>query len=191
MMRRFPGRATLGKVETILMTRTYPPLTAKRGNIWACGIAGLIVGALLLAGCGDSEGFKAPASFTASDESVSKAVTEAINGGTSPGLAKPPTVNCSAGECSISYVVKEPTGISFDDELMQPTRQVWKALFEDPSIKAAKITVEGPVTSVGGQKSTGTIYWLECTREDASQINWDEVEADGMKKLCNYHKEVE
>ncbi len=191
MMRRFSGRATRGKVETVLMTRTYPLLTAKRGNIWARGIAGLIVGALLLAGCGDSEGFKAPASFTASDESVSKAVTEAINGGTSPGLAKPPTVNCSAGECSINYVIKEPTGISFDDELMQPTRQIWKALFEDPSTKAAKITVEGPVTSVGGQKSTGTIYWLECTREDASQINWDEVEADGMKKLCNYHKEVE
>jgi hypothetical protein len=73
---------------------------------------------------------------------------------------------------------------------MQPTRQVWTALFEDSNIKTAKITVEGPVVSVGGQKSTGTLYWLECTREDASEINSDAVEADGMKKLCNYHKEV-
>ena len=90
MMRRFSGRARLGKVETVPMTRHTLPSRSRRGNIRLCGIAGLIVGALLLAGCGDSEGFKAPASFTASDESVSKAVTEAINGGTSPGLASHP-----------------------------------------------------------------------------------------------------
>jgi hypothetical protein len=142
-----------------------------------------------LAGC--SEGFKAPSSFTASERSVSALVTEAIDKETtSPGLAKPPTVNCSSSECTISYVVKEPTGISFDDELIQPTRQIWKALFEDSNIQDAKITVEGPVVSVGGQKSIGELYSLSCTREDANQINWDGVEADGLKKICEYNKAV-
>jgi hypothetical protein len=147
--------------------------------------------ALGLTGCSGSEGFKAPASFTANEQSVSTLVTEAINKeGTSPGLAKPPTVSCSSSECTISYVVKEPTGISFDDELMQPTRQIWKALFEDSNIQSTKITVEGPVVSVGGQKSTGDLYSLSCTREDANQINWESVEADGLKKICEYNKAV-
>jgi hypothetical protein len=152
--------------------------------------ATLALGALVTA-CGGSEGFKAPASFTADEQSVSTLVTEAINKeGSSPGLAGSPNVNCSSSACTISYVVKEPTGISFDGELMQPTRQIWKALFEDQNLKSAKITVEGPLVSVGGKKSAGPLYWLECTREDASQINWDEVEADGMKKICEYHKAV-
>ncbi len=157
---------------------------------------GLLIGAVLvvavaLAGCGETE-YKAPSSFTANDANVTAAVNEAIGtgGGAGPGLAQPPTVNCFHDECSISYVLKEPTGISFNHELMEPTRQVWKAIFTDPSIKAAKINVEGPLESVGGKSSTGTIYSLECTREDAEQIDWDNVEADGMKKLCNYQKEV-
>jgi hypothetical protein len=164
--------------------------TTPRRPTTICAVLALLVGALVLAGCSGTEGVKAPASFTASNESVSQLTTEAINEGSSPGLAKPPSVDCSSGECSIRYVLKEPTGVSFNGELMEPTRQIWKALFEDPTLKAAKITVEGPLVSVGGQKSNGPIYSLECTREDASQINWDAVEGDGMKKLCDYHKAV-
>jgi hypothetical protein len=156
----------------------------------ACGLAGLLVGALVLAGCGGSEEAKAPTSFTANDGSVSKIITEAINGGTSPGLAKPPEVHCFNKECLISYVIKEPTGVSYELEEILPTRQVWKALFEDPSIKAAKITVEGPVESLGGKKETGEIYELECNREDASQIDWDNVDEEGMTKICKYERKV-
>ena len=153
-----------------------------------CGLAMVI--ALMLVGCGSSEEAKAPSSFTASNASVSELVTKEINGGTSPGLAKPPTVHCLNNECLISYVVKEPTGVSYEAEMILPTRQVWKALFEDPSIKGAKITVEGPVESLGGKKETGEIYELECTREDANQIEWSNVTEEGMTKICTYHKAV-
>ncbi len=72
-------------------------------------------------------------------------------------------------------MVKEP-GTGFDHELILPTRQVWKAVFENPSIKLARITVEGPVENAGAQKTTGKIYSLDCTGEDAGKINRDEVE---------------
>jgi len=60
----------------------------------------------------------------------------------------------------------------------------------DPSIKAAKITVEGPVESLGGKKETGEIYELECTREQASQIEWSSVSEEGMTKICTYSRKV-
>jgi len=153
--------------------------------------AALIAAAVLVAGCAGSGEAKAPSSFTANDESVAKITEEAIDGGTSPGLAKkPPEVNCASGECSITYDLKEPTGISYEQEEILPTRQIWKAMFEDPSIKGAKITVEGPVKSLGGKSETAPIYELECTKEEAQQINWDEVDEHGMTQICRYERKV-
>jgi hypothetical protein len=145
---------------------------------------------LALAGCGGSGEGKAPASFTANNESVAKITEEAINGGSSPGLASAPRVHCSSGECKISYAVKEGTGISYEHEMILPTRQIYKAIFEDASIQAAKITAEGPLKSLGGKSSVGPIYELECTKEQASQINWDEVDEHGMTQICKYERLV-
>jgi hypothetical protein len=175
------------------------------------GAVAVVLGLTCFAGCGEGgeskSVFKAPASFTANEQSVSTLVTEAINKeGSSPGLASPPQVNCSSSECTITYITKSPTGLLrpplgkeqsyFNKELIQPTRQIWKALFEDSNIKKAKIMVGGPV-ALNEQESARLLYSLECSRENASQINWDaseanwpEVEAYDLKKICKYHQAV-
>jgi hypothetical protein len=158
--------------------------------VWAYGLAAVIVGALVVAGCGSQEA-KAPSSFTANNESVAKITEEAIDGGSSPGLAKkPPEVHCFHNECSIVYVTKEPTGISYEQENILPTRQIFKAMFEDPSIRAAKITAEGPVKTLGGKSQTGKIFELECTKDQASQIDWDNVDEHGLTQICKYERNV-
>ncbi len=156
----------------------------------AYGLTGLIAAALALGGCGGSEEVSAPTSFTANDGSVSKLVTEALNSGSSPGLSQAPAVHCFNNECSITYVINEPTGANHEQDEILPTRQVWKAIFEDPSIKAAKITVEGPVETPGGKKATGVIYEMRCTKEQANRIEWNTVSQERMTHTCTYRSKA-
>jgi hypothetical protein len=156
----------------------------------AYGLAGLIAAALALAGCGGSEEVSAPTSFTANDGSVSKLITEALNSGSSPGLSQAPAVHCFNNECSITYVINEPTGVNREQEEILPTRQVWKAIFEDPSVRAAKITVEGPVESPGGKTETGVIYEMQCTKAQASRIEWNTVSQERMTHTCTYTRKA-
>ena len=123
-------------------------------------------------------------------------VTEAINKGeASPGLAGgAPTVKCFSskdsqyrcGEVAIRYTVKKATGIDLDEALVKPTRQIWKALFQDPSVEGGRIKVEGPTTSPGGIKSTSSLFTLSCTRTDGQRIKWGNVDASGLKTFCKY-----
>jgi hypothetical protein len=157
-------------------------------GMWRWGLGALACCAL--AGCGE---YKAPASFTVNDASVTEAVEGAINNGSGPHLASKPTVACDlegGKECTIRYTTKEPVGISFDDEMIQPTRQIWKAMFDDPAFQSGQITVEGPTESQGGIKSTSPIYVLTCDRANDKEIAWDTVEASGIKSICAYHKDV-
>jgi hypothetical protein len=67
-----------------------------------------------------------------------------------------------------------------------PTRQIWKTLFTDPQFESGVINLKGPVTTIGGKSETSTYYTLSCDRSAASQIDWDKVDGDGLRTLCNY-----
>ncbi len=144
----------------------------------------------LIGGSSSHSDYKAPATFTVSNESVAHATEEAVNhtgGGTS--LAAFPTVRCS-GEtsCNIKYNVQEPFGLNTGAELIEPTRQLWKAMFEDPEFQEATIVVSGPTVTTGGQHGTGEYFVLKCNRSDEAGIDWDTVEASGIEELCEYEK---
>jgi hypothetical protein len=163
----------------------------------------LVLISLLAAGCSNGSspngGADTVRSIVVSNTTAAGAVTAAINGaGTSPGLAGAPRVRClregaaqsmsgRAGlNCFISYTVKKPAGINPDLELIQPTAGIWKALFSDPRFQAGYIEVRGPTTSVGGQSNISPEFSLACNRHAASQIDWNGVTGEGLRKLCVY-----
>ena len=59
-------------------------------------------------------------------------------------------------------------------------------MFEDSNFQHGTIEVVGPVTSVGGKSSNGPLWTLACDRSAASQIDWDNVDAKGMRSLCTF-----
>ena len=140
----------------------------------------------VVTGC--SSGYSAPDKFTASNGAVTQATKGALSTGASPGLDGAPQISCRADRtfCSIDYVIKESTGISTDHELIEPTRQLWKALFADSKFQRGRITVSGPTTTAGGKDQTSKLFTLTCDRGAAEQIDWDNVTGKGVRKLCEF-----
>ncbi len=149
----------------------------------------VIIAAIAGSSSGGSGSGNAPAHFTVTTGAVAGLVKNVINNNEdSPGLATPPIVSCTSNgsSCAINYTLKEPAGISAGLELVDPTAQIWKGLFEDPRFHSGVITVSGPLTSQGGQSSTGPMFTLGCNRSDADQINWDQVDAKGIQNICDF-----
>jgi hypothetical protein len=157
---------------------------------------GIAVAALTFAtGC--ETDYSAPQSFTVSNDAIAQAVHDAIAGAAfADKLDGSPAVNCSGRTtCTISYTVKEPVGAAalvdkeeggVDVKLVEPTRQVWKALFTDPQFRSGTFKVSGPVITIGGKFHTSLYYTLTCDRDAASQIDWDHVYGAGIRTLCDY-----
>jgi hypothetical protein len=131
--------------------------------------------------------------LTVSNDAVAQVVHDAIAGDhIATQLDGPPKVNCT-GEttCTITYTVQQTAGglwgeRALDQQLIEPTRQIWKALFADPQFQSGTINVTGPVTTIGGKSQTGLYYILSCDRDAASQIDWNNVEGKGLRTLCDY-----
>jgi hypothetical protein len=158
-------------------------------------VAVVIVAAIIGAASGSGSGSgNAPKHFQVNNKAVASLVTNVINNNSgSPGLAHPPTIYCvpSGAQCDINYTLKEPTGISAGLELVDPTAQIWKGLFEDPRFRSGLITVSGPLVSQGGKSSDGPMFTLDCNRGDADQIDWDQVDAHGLQSICTFHQMIE
>jgi DNA-binding beta-propeller fold protein YncE len=153
-------------------------------------VTALAVG--VASGCTIASEYSAPASFTVSNDAVSRLVEQALTR-TSYAAQEDgsPTVDCS-GEtrCAIAYTVQEPVGFINEVELVLPTRQIWKAMFTDPEFRDGTITVSGPEKTRRG-KETSILFTLSCDRGAASQLNWDNVDAKSIKTVCNYTRQVE
>ena len=141
--------------------------------------------------------YYAPQSFIVSSDAVAQAVHDAIAGAAfADKLDGSPVVNCSGRTtCTISYTVKEPVGVAaladkeegtVDLKLVEPTRQVWKALFTDPQFQSGTFKVSGPVPTIGGKSDPSLYYTLTCDRDAASRIDWDKVYGTGIRTLCDY-----
>jgi hypothetical protein len=131
-----------------------------------------------------------------SNDAVAQVVRDAIAGGTyrATPLNGSPVVNCT-GEttCTISYTLQAPNNAlvnthvyAEDEQIILPTRQMWKAMFTDPQFQSGTITVSGPVNTLGGKTETSIYYTLTCDRSAASQIDWNNVDGNGLRKLCSY-----
>jgi len=160
--------------------------------------AGLLALALSVAasGCGGGGGgasttggggsaFTPPTSFKVSDASVAEVVEHTIS---KSELATRPRVHCRGDEtlCLIRYTVKQAPGSRADQNLIEPTRQVWKAMFADARFKGGSITVDGPTKGVAGRPGTGELFTLRCGRAAAARIDWERISGKRLRRFCSY-----
>jgi hypothetical protein len=154
---------------------------------WLCASV-VVLGAGTLAGCSVPRTYTAPASFTVSNESVTKAIDEVMALNSMVKIAGQPAVDCT-GEtrCSIAYAIQHSLGGSSnweDNELIRPTRQIWKTLFADPRFQSGTITVSGP--EISNSSATQPYYRLSCDRQRAAHIDWSNIDGWGLRRECQY-----
>jgi hypothetical protein len=148
-----------------------------------------------LAGCSSGRTYSAPATFTATDESVAKLAQQAVDADSvATKMDGPASANCDTQKtCTISYTIEEPIGgasSKADTEMIEPTRQIWKALFADPTFQSGTITVSGPVTAIGGKPATDIYFSLTCDRRAAGKIDWDTIDGKGLRMRCSYSPKI-
>ncbi len=152
------------------------------------GVAALAAGWVMA--CSHPYTYSAPATFTVSDESVTKTIEEVVTNNSLVTLDGIPKVNC-AGQtrCSISYAIEQSVGGSSgweDNEMIRPTRQVWKTLFTDPQFQSGTITVSGPATSNSAKSATQPYYSLTCERQRTAHVDWRDIDGWGIRQNCDY-----
>jgi hypothetical protein len=148
----------------------------------------------VVTGCESMPRYSAPEAFTVSNDAVTQVVRDAVAGDRfAAQLDGAPQVDC-AGQttCVIGYTVHEANGTVFhkeriaDEQLILPTAQVWKALFNDPQFQSGTVTVKGPVPMNKGDDQIASYFTLTCDRAAASKINWDHSDGHGIRAQCTY-----
>lgn len=89
------------------------------------------------------------------------------------------------GTCVIHY--NPDQYVSSPDEFLDALRPIWQKLFSDPRFQNGYIEGWAKLTSVGGKSSHGRAFSIACDRAANAQIDWNNVDAKGMKALCVYH----
>lgn len=154
---------------------------------WLCRSV-VVLGSCLLAACSVPRTYSPPATFTVSNESVTKAIEEVLTVSSVVRIDGEPNVNC-AGEtrCSIAYAIEQSVGGSSnweDNELIRPTREIWQTLFTDPKFQSGTITVSGPQPS--NDHATQPYYKLSCDRRQTAHVDWSDIDGWGLRRNCDY-----
>lgn len=82
-------------------------------------------------------------------------------------------------------------GIDIDRELLMAQEDTWKNLAEVPGLFRAKVVLEGETTDIAGNSSTSPILSVLCDGNQIRRINWEDVDPDGVKTLCDWQEEVQ
>lgn len=151
-------------------------------------VVALAAGALI--GCSHPYTYTAPATFTVSDASVAKTIEEVVTNNSLVTLDGTPKVTCAGRtRCSMDYSIKQSVGGSSeweDNEMVRPTRQIWKTLFADPQFQSGTITVSGPATSDNAKSTTEQYYSLTCDRQHTANLDWKNVDGWSIRQHCDY-----
>lgn len=87
--------------------------------------------------------------------------------------------------CTAEYNADTPV-FDPEGELIDAQRPIFKEAFAIRKVKSLSIRTKGQVTSVGGKESIDSVMDITCDRAANSQIDWDQIDAGGVKKLCVY-----
>lgn len=160
---------------------------------WALGIVGVIVVIAAIAGgseddSGDSS--KEPATEVSAPESFDKKLQDAVL--ESVEEKGTPKFGCSGPSCQVEYTRGETLGflLSAQEEFLEEQRRIWETMFSRKATKTATITIRGPITTVGGKSRIEPVLETTCTRAAANQIDWSQVDVDGIETLCDQNELV-
>jgi len=149
-------------------------------------------------GCAEEPGTSAGATeFTrATDAQVTRLIEGELGDEPDSGGERVRDVVCVEGlrpkdatDCTIQYIADTPV-ISPEKEMLEEQRPIWKTLFSDRTFRRGRIMVYGPTTDVGGKEDVSQVMLVVCDRRANRQIDWDNIEADGIKAICEYEQRV-
>jgi hypothetical protein len=174
----------------------------KRFVLWAVGILVVLAVIGAIVGGGDEEANE-PAQqeqtreetkaaepreqpFRATRIQISAFLVEELGDETDYDRPRVRRVECPTRDrCIVQYSADTPV-FDVEDMLLEEQRPIWEKLFSDSRLEAATLVPHGMVTSVGGQESVSPVMRVTCNRAAHRQIDWDNVDADGMRALCNF-----
>ena len=101
-------------------------------------------------------------------------------------------VECFDYSCVVTKDVGDDiAGFDIDRELLMAQKDTWKNLAKVPGLGQAKVVLEGETTDIAGNSSTSPILSVLCDGKQIRRINWEEVDPDGVKTLCDWQEEVQ
>jgi hypothetical protein len=95
------------------------------------------------------------------------------------------------GYCEI-VVAKDISGFGSDrDETTEQTKEAFKAAWGwKPQPKKVAVVVRTDLVSVGGKESEGDAMVVECDRAANADIDWGNVDAEGLRTLCDTRPQI-
>lgn len=81
-------------------------------------------------------------------------------------------------------------GLDIDRELLDHQRETWASLAQVKGLIRAKVVLEGDTTDIAGNAGTSSLLSVLCDGKQVHRINWEEVTAEGVKRLCDWQQEV-
>lgn len=168
---------------------------------------GLVVIALVIAGAialwiaftddgtDDRADESAPASeasrpFKATDKQVKSAVEHELGAKSSDGRPRVRNATCERRRrCQIAYNADEPA-FSPEQTVLFEQRPIFEAIFADKRVREVSVVAFAKTMTIGGKEDHSPVMRLECDRDAARQIDWQVVDVEGLKTLCDYSPQV-
>lgn len=98
---------------------------------------------------------------------------------------------CAPGGCTATVDFTAPGLGSARDQTVRATFPAMAAAWgAAPAPTSVRVSVESDTLSVGGKEGRATAMVVTCTAEQAAEINWDGVDADGIRKLCDVSERI-
>lgn len=94
------------------------------------------------------------------------------------------TSTCTGRTCTVNVKIGE-TLFGSEHEVVEPMFPVFKGLFGLKKYRLVTINASGEVTTVGGKKEVAKLVQVACTRSANRQIDWDNIDMDGIHALCS------
>ena len=89
------------------------------------------------------------------------------------------------GYCEASYNADTPV-FDTEGELIDAQRPIFKDAFGIRKLRSLTLTTRGQVTTVGGKELVDDVMEIICDRAANREIDWDNVDAGGVKQICIY-----
>lgn len=147
--------------------------------------------AIAAAGCEApaEENYSLEDGWTATQASVQQLVESKLGAESDDGLPRVGyVIDQGRGRFAVEYNADEL--VFGEDEVLRAQRPIFNQFFQDRSARALQLLPQTTLVSVGGQRDRGTLLKIKCDRSANRQIDWQVIDEDGMKALCEYQLNV-
>lgn len=92
-------------------------------------------------------------------------------------------VRFGSGDFGLTYYTPTVFG---EDEVVRALAPVFESFFANPKARSLMVQPTTDLVSTGGKESVGNLFTLTCDRAASDEIDWQAVDEDGIKQVCDY-----